>query len=299
MPSQAAIPVRRPAAARSARQPDRASMADALYSLAAVFVTLLFFFPLYWTISNSLRLNLDTFAVGGLGVPFVDFSPTFQHWVGAFDPETFRALGNSTVISVSAVLLAMALGLPAAYALARFRFLRVKNKDLTIWFLSQRVLPPVAAAVPFFMFYNWFDLMDTRIGLIMVNATFILPFVVVIVRQTFQDLPVELEEAALVDGASHFGAFFRISLPLALPAVVASGLIMFAFAWNEYLFALILTTLEAQTMPVYVGGFIGTRGAAISEMAVRALIALGPPVILALIAQRYIVRGLTLGAVKG
>ena len=200
---------------------------------------------------------------------------------------------------MSSVSIALALGLPAAYALARFRFSRVKNKDLTIWFLSQRVLPPVATAVPFFIVFSSIGLLDTRLALILVNATFILPFVVVIVRQAFQDLPIELEEAALVDGASHFGAFLRVAIPLALPAIVASALIMFAFAWNEYLFAVILTINEAATMPVHIAGGVDTRGVQFWFVAVRALIALVPPVVIALIAQRYIVRGLTLGAVKG
>jgi multiple sugar transport system permease protein len=119
------------------------------------------------------------------------------------------------------------------------------------------------------------------------------------VRQTFQDLPIDLEEAALVDGASHFGAFLRVAVPLAAPAIAAAGLIMFAFAWNEYLFAVILTVKQAATMPVHIAGGVDTRGVQFWFVAVRALIAMIPPVLLALLAQRYIVRGLTLGAVKG
>jgi multiple sugar transport system permease protein len=121
----------------------------------------------------------------------------------------------------------------------------------------------------------------------------------VICRQTFYDLPIELEEAALVDGASHFEAFFRIALPLAMPAIAAAALIMFAFAWNEYLFAVILTIKNSATMPVHIAGGVDTRGVQFWFVAVRSLIAMIPPVLLALIAQRYIVRGLTLGAVKG
>ncbi len=158
---------------------------------------------------------------------------------------------------------------------------------------------PVATAVPFFIVFSSLDMLDTRAALILVNATFILPFVVVIVRQTFQDLPIELEEAALVDGGSHFVAFFRIAIPLALPAIAASALIMFAFAWNEYLFAVILTIKQAATIPVHIAGGVDTRGVQFWFVAVRSLIAMIPPVLIALFAQRYIVRGLTLGAVKG
>jgi multiple sugar transport system permease protein len=278
----------------------RHSAGDALWSLLAVFVAMAFFFPLYWAISTGLRRPAETFTVAGLGIPFIDFTPTLENWISqASVPEAYHAFSNSLVIASVAVLIALALGLPAAYALARFRFHRISNKDLTIWFLSQRVLPPVATAVPFFIVFSSLDLLDTRLALILVEATFILPFVVVIVRQTFQDLPIDLEEAALVDGATHFGAFARVAVPLAAPAIAAAALIMFAFAWNEYLFAVILTVKQAATMPVHIAGGVDTRGVQFWFVAVRALIAMIPPVLLALLAQRYIVRGLTLGAVKG
>ena len=281
------------------RRRRRGSLGDAFWSLVAILVALVFFFPLYWAVSNSLRRPAETFTVTGLGIPFVNFTPTLANWTAQFRvPETYSAFVNSTVISLTAVLIPLALGLPAAYALARFRFFRIQNKDLTIWFLSQRVLPPVATAVPFFIVFSSLNLLDTRLALILVNATFILPFVVVIVRQTFHDLPIELEEAAMVDGASHFSAFWRVALPLAAPAIAASALIMFAFAWSEYLFAVILTIKDAATMPVHIAGGVDTRGVQFWFVAVRALIAMIPPVLLALLAQRYIVRGLTLGAVK-
>jgi multiple sugar transport system permease protein len=278
----------------------RATIGDALASVVAIMVALIFFFPIYWAVSNSLRKPAETFTVTGLGIPFVNFTPTLENWSQQFRvPEFYGAFLNSTVISFSAVAIALGLGLPAAYALARFRFFMVPNKDLTVWFLSQRVLPPVATAVPFFIVFSALDLLDSRLALTLVTATFILPFVVVICRQTFYDLPIELEEAAMVDGASHFDAFVRVALPLAMPAIAAAGLIMFAFAWNEYLFAVILTVKDAATMPVHIAGGVDTRGVQFWFVAVRSLIAMIPPVLLALLAQRYIVRGLTLGAVKG
>src|SRR3546814_4792286 len=142
-------------------------------------------------------------------------------------------------------------------------------------------------------------LLDTHLALVLINATFILPFVVVILRQTFLDLPFELEEAALVDGASYFQAFWQVALPLALPAVAATGLIIFAFAWNEFLFAIAISSREAITIPVHMAGAVDPRGVQFWFMAVRALVAMIPPVVLALLAQLYIVRGLTLGPVKG
>jgi ABC-type glycerol-3-phosphate transport system permease component len=185
-----------------------------LYSLLAIVVTLIFLFPLFWGLSTSLRPPLETFTVNGFGIPWIDFTPTLDNWIEQLEvPETQRALYNSTFIATFATLLALLIGTPAAYGLARFRFVVVPNRDLTIFFLAQRILPPVATVIPFYLMMALLGLLDTQLGLILINATFILPFVVVILRQGFLDLPVELEESALVDGADHFRAFLRISLP--------------------------------------------------------------------------------------
>jgi multiple sugar transport system permease protein len=283
---------------RTARQKTR--LGDAILSLIAVSIALLFVFPIYWAFSQSLRNPLDTFTVAGFGIPWVNFKPTLGNWIDQLGtPETARSLFNSTLISIMAAILALALGTPAAYAIARFRFRRWRNRDITVWFLSQRVLPPVATVIPFYLTMRSLGLLDTHLALILINATFVLPFVVVILRQTFMDLPIELEEAALIDGANHFGAFWRVALPLAAPSLAATGLIIFAFTWNEFLFAVAISSDAAITVPVHIAGAIDTRGVQFWFMGVRAKTAMIPPVIIALIAQRYIVRGLTLGAVRG
>jgi len=271
-----------------------------LYSLLAILVTLVFLFPLYWGMSTSLRTPLETFTIAGFGIPWINFTPTLDNWADQLQvQETQDALVNSSLIATLATLLALVLGTPAAYALARFRFELIQNRDLTIFFFSQRVLPPVATVIPFYLVMRTLGLLDTHLALILVNATFIMPFVVVILRQAFLDLPVELEESALIDGADHWGAFWRIALPLAAPAIAATALIIFGRAWNEFLFALAIASKGAITIPVHMAGTAGTRGVQFWYLAVRQMIAIVPPVLIALLAQRYIVRGLTLGAVKG
>lgn len=257
-------------------------------------------FMIYWGVVTSLKPPAQTFTVSGLSVPFLQFLPTLENWRTELSVRESRmALVNSITVAIFATLIAMALGVPAGYALARFKFRRVKNRDLTIWYLSQRVLPPVVVVIPFFLIMRTLHLLDTRLALIIVNATFTLPFAVVITRQTFQELPIELEEAAAVDGCSEISAFWHIALPLAAPTIVAVAAICVAFTWNEFLFALSLTSLKAKTFPVYLAGAEDTRGVQFWFMATRAILALGPPVVLAVAIQRYIVRGLTFGAVKG
>jgi len=258
------------------------------------------FLPFYWAISLSLRQQSQTFTVTGLGVPFVQYRPTLANWRAELATgEMQRALANSLIIAVSTAAIVIVVGAPAAYAVARFRFRRPSNEDLTLWFLSQRVLPPVATAAPLFLLIHWLGLLDTRTGLVLLNATFNLPLAVVILRQAFLDLPVELEEAAMVDGAGHGTILLRICLPLAAPSLAAAVLIVIAFTWNEFLSGLMIGSLNAKVIPVHIAGAGDTRGVQFWFVAVRSLIAITPPVILALLAQRYIVRGLTFGAVKG
>ena len=278
---------------------NQGSLLTSIYTVIALAITMIFFFPLWWSISNSLRIPKETFTVTGVGIPFINFTPTLGNWQHQLSfPEAHLALYNSSFIAFASTALAIIVGLPAAYALARFKFYIPPNKDITIWFISQRVLPPAAAVVPFFVIFNMIGLYDTKLGMILVQTTFIMPFVIVIVRQTFIDLPIELEEAAMVDGATHIGAFLKVAVPLSIPAIVAASLIMFTFAWNDYFFVSVLM-IKNFTLPIYIAGGVDSRGVQFWFMAVRTMIAITVPLILCLLAQRYIVRGLTLGAVKG
>ena len=268
--------------------------------LGAITVLALFLvlFPFYWAFLNSIKRPEETFQP--TWIPFLQFQPTLEHWRSQLaTPEIRHALLNSVIISIGAATLALALGTLAAYGLARFRFNRPSNGALTTWFLSQRVLPPVMFVTPFFLLMRQFGLLDSVLALVLLNATFTLPFAVIILSQTFRELPRELEEAALVDGASHLQSFLSIVLPLALPGLAATWVICMAFSWNEFLFALSLTSKSAIPMPVIIAGAEHTRGVQFWFVGVNVLLTMLVPIVLALLAQRYIIRGLTLGALKG
>ena len=255
-------------------------------------------FPFYWAFLNSIKTPDETFQT--TWIPFLQFQPTLEHWRSQLaTPEIRHALLNSTIISIGAATIALLLGTLAAYALARFRFKRPSNGALTTWFISQRVLPPVMFVTPFFLLMRQFGLLDSVLALVLLNATFTLPFAVIILSQTFRELPRELEEAALVDGASYFQSFLSIVLPLTLPGLAATWIICMAFSWNEFLFALSLTSKSAIPMPVIIAGAEHTRGVQFWFVGVNVLLTMLVPIVLALLAQRYIIRGLTLGALKG
>ena len=277
------------------------SAGNVLVWVVIILVTCWAIFPFYWAIITSFKPPGVILTKPSL-IPFVQFKPTLFNWRNEYlsrGREITSALKNSLIIAGGATLIAISLGTMAGYGLARFRFYRWKNKDMTLWFLSQRFLPPMATAIPFFLFMKVFKLLDTHWALIMTNATFTMPFAVLITRDVFKELPVELEESALVDGASRFAAFVRIALPLAAPAIAVASVICFSFSWNEFIFALILTYQKAQPVTVVIAGVEHTQGVQFWFVATRLLSAILPPAILALTVQRYIVRGLTFGAVKG
>jgi len=282
-------------------QRNQRSIAKLLLWFVIIIASCWAFFPFYWAIITSFKPPGVILTKPSL-IPFVQFKPTFFNWYNEYisrGREITNALINSLIIAGGASVVAVSLGTMAGYGLARFRFHRWKNKDITLWFLSQRFLPPMATAIPFFIFIQTFHLLDTRWSLIIANATFTIPFAVLISRDVFKELPEELEESALVDGASRFGAFIRIALPLAAPSISVAAILCFAFAWNEFIFALILTYQKAQPVTVIIAGVEHTQGIQFWFVATRLLAAILPPAILALLAQRYIVRGLTFGAVKG
>jgi multiple sugar transport system permease protein len=262
-------------------------------------------FPFYWMITTSLKRPLDVNRVPRY-IPYVDYQPTTDHWQFLLVNErdkTFRHFRNSVIAGVSAGFLSVVFGSMAGYALSRFPFywrrLGWRNDNIAFWIISQRFLPPAAVVIPFLLFWNALGLIDTHLGLIMAYTTFNIPFAVWIMRDFFNTLPVELEESARVDGANRWQIFLRIVLPLSTPGLVTVALFSFIFAWNEYLFSLMLTNFDAITMPVYLAGMKSTKGIEWWYMSALTLIMVTPVLLIGLFMQRYIVRGLAAGALKG
>jgi multiple sugar transport system permease protein len=254
-------------------------------------------FPLYWAAVSSVKSSTDNY--GNLWLPWVHFQPTLKPWQDMFAlPEIRSATINSAIIAVGAATVSLLLGTLAAYGIARFRFFRPQNGSLTTWFLSQRIAPPVIFVAPYFLIMRQAGLLDNVWGLVILNATFNMTFPIIILTQMFREVPIELEEAAQVDGASRWEMFFRISLPLVAPGLVVAWMLALAFSWNEFLFAF-SSTVQNRPLSVAIVGAEQTRGVDYQFVGTRTLWAMIVPLIAALLAQRYIVRGLSLGAVKG
>ncbi|AVL52563.1 carbohydrate ABC transporter permease [Roseobacter denitrificans] len=267
-------------------------------------------FPIFWTITTSFKLAPDV--MKGNMIPWVDFQPKWRGWeslglsprligeVSTVREEFFKRFWNSAIVAVSASTLAVVLGSLAAYGLSRFnyRFGFMRNSDISFFFLSQMILPPVVLALPFLVLYRSLDLLDSRIGLILLYTLMVLPIVIWIMRDQFQGIPVELEEAALVDGLGIWGAFMQIVLPIALPGMVAAFILSLVLCWNEYFFAALLTATNSTTLPVMVASQTGSQGINWWSMAALSTAAIFPLIIVAIFLERYIIKGMAAGAVK-
>jgi len=257
----------------------------------ALAITLL---PVYWMVNTSLKNQVEVFSSPPTLWPQ---NLTYANYVNLF---TRRHLGtylfNSVVIVGSAVILSLLMGSLAGYSLARFSLLQQR---LNFWVLAPRMIPPVALVVPLFLMLQEIGLINRKLGLILVYTAFNLPFVAWMMRSFFQEIPVDLEQAAMVDGASRIRSFRDIVLPLAAPGLAATAIFSLIITYNEFFFALILTsTPAAATLPVGTAALIGKTQTLYGEMAAAGVVAAVPLVIFALLVQRHLVRGLTMGAVK-
>ena len=246
-------------------------------------------FPLYWVITTSLKAPVDVFRMP----PAWIFRPTIENYLAVFSSRFPGYFANSLIVSVGTVSLSLLVGVPAGYGLAR---LRIKRKqDIDFFLLSTRMAPPIAFVVPFYLLWSRLRLLDTYPGLILVYMLFTTAFVVWMSRAFFEDLPPELDEAAWVDGCSKWGAFFRVAIPCVRGGLVATTILAVLLTWNEFFYALLLTSFTTKTMPVALPGYIGFVRLRWGELTAAATIVVAPVLVFAALVQRYLMRGLVGG----
>jgi multiple sugar transport system permease protein len=275
-----------------------------LWSRAFLIVwALIVIFPIYWLVTAAFKQRPDIFPTPTY-IPWLQFQPTlraFHTILTDYRSQLVNAFINSSIAAVGSAVAATFFGALAGYGLTRFPY-RVgwmNNDDIAFFFISQRMLPPAAIVFPFLLMYRTLGLLDSAWGLALAYTLFNLPLAVWVMRAAFRNVPVEIEESARMDGCTRLGTFLRISLPLAAPGLMASLIICVVFAWNEFLFALVLTFRKAQTLPILIAGQATELGSYWWLMAVLAIFTVAPMILIGLAAQRWIVGGLSSGGVKG
>jgi len=269
--------------------------------VALIAYSLFSILPLYWTLTLAFKPDTEIYTktpkLWGFVATMANWKEVFAGPASLTGVDFIQAISNSLIITIPAVLLALALGMPVAYVLARYNF---KSKgDIHFFYLSLYFMPPLLILIPLFVLYNTIKLYNSYLGMVLVLQLINLPLVVLILRGFFEDIPVEIEQSARVDGARGPWIFWRIILPLVRPGIVATGFLCTIFTWNNYIFSFILTSGEHQTAVVRLTLYRTFTGMMWGPMSGAILLTVVPVLLLAVAIQRYIVRGLTLGAVKG
>lgn len=250
-------------------------------------------FPLFWMITNSFKYPVQSFAIPPVWI----FKPTLLNYKKAlFSRHFFLFLQNTLIVATFSTLTSIGIGLFSAYSLARFKFRG--NKATAFWMLLTSELPFISIIIPIYILWERVGLLGTKTGLIIIISALNLPFAVWIMRGFIVGIPREIEQAAIVDGCSRIGAFFRTTFFLISPGLAATTVLIFIFSWNEFILALVLTGFKSRTLPVAVTAFLSNRGILWGQMSAAGTIIAMPLFILTIIFQRYIVKGLTLGAIK-
>jgi len=282
----------------------RSPLEKALRGIAITLVILFFMFPIFWIFLMSFQTNETILRVP----PSIVFEPTLQNYralitgeletsAGSLEIAFMSNLWNSLYLSTMSVAVGLLLGVPAAYAFGRLKFRG--SEDIAFTLLSFRFAPPLLVLLPLTIYFQQIGLADTYFGLIWVYQLIVLPLILWIVRGYFEDIPADIEYAYRVAGHSWFSTFRKIALPLAGPGIAAAGLLAFIFAWNNFIFALVLASADKQPVTVGALAFVTASGIQYGQIAAGIVLSILPTLGLALYAQRYLVEGLSLGAVKG
>jgi multiple sugar transport system permease protein len=261
--------------------------------LIAVILVIVFLFPIYWLFMMSFKTPAEIFHY-----PPVWYAQSFQlnNYLDLIPNGDAATVWNSLVLAGASTIIAMFLGTMAAYSLVRFR---TGGENLAVWIISQRMVPPIAIVFPIFLLYVFFGWVDTYQGLIILYAAFSLPYVIWMMRGYIEDIPIELEESALVDGCSRWRVLWRVVFPMARAGLFATAVFTFIFSWNDFLFALVLTRTEVITYTVQVTHYFGGQSNFWSKIAAMSMLGTMPVFIAVATLQRFLVRGISMGAVKG
>jgi len=260
--------------------------------LALIAVLAFFMTPIVWTAITAIK---PTELISSQPIVWI-FKPTLDHFRVIFlEDNILTPLLNSTIIAVLSTLGVLITAVPASYALSRFRV--PFGPQIASYFLSARMAPPVTVVLPLFLLFRSFNLIDTHAALISAYISVNMPFAIWMIKGFFDEIPKELDEAALLDGCSRFHAFLRIVLPLAGPGLAATAIISFIFSWNEFLFAILLTNFHARTLPVAASAMMTDRMVLWGELCATAIVIYLPVVIFALLVRKYLIKGFTFGAV--
>lgn len=264
-----------------------------LHFIGLAMIVVFALFPFYWMVTSSFKDQTDLLA----SPPMWLFKPTISHYAEIWaDMKLTAALLHSLVVATATTVIALLLGMPAAYALARFQF-RGKG-DLWFWFISNRMISPIVLALPVYLLARAAGMFDTYLVLILIYLTFNLPIVVWICTDQFRSIPTDLGEAARLEGAKQFDIFWRLYLPLGLPGIAVSAIFSFIFSWNELLYALVLTRTNVPTAPVVATSYMSGYEIPWGKIMATGTVIVLPVTIFALLVSRHMIRGLTMGATK-
>ncbi|MCA1378725.1 MULTISPECIES: carbohydrate ABC transporter permease [Bradyrhizobium] len=278
---------------RIGRLPARKTRILAVRYLGACVVTLLFLFPVYWLFMISFKTADEIYHVPPLWIPG---QIQFSNYYVLFKDGDVLAILNSLIVAGVSSGIAIVLGTLCAYSLARFG---TGGENLAMWIISQRMIPPIAVVFPIFLIYVYFGLVDSYFGLILLYTAFNLPYVIWMMRGYIVDVPLELEESALVDGLNRWEVIWKVVFPMVRPGLMATSVFTFVFAWNDFLFALVLTRTEVITFPVMLTHYFGGQSNFWAKIAAMSVLGTLPIFVAVSVMQRYLVRGISLGAVKG
>jgi multiple sugar transport system permease protein len=277
------------------RRPISAHFKRLAFYLAVIAIVIFFLFPTLWIVVTSLKVPVEYFSIPPRWIPE---NPTLEHYQKMFVTyNVAAAIKNTIFIALANTIFTLGLSIPLAYAVARYR---VGGGFLPGWIISQRMLPAVAIVLPFFLIFRQLQLINTYHGMVIAYALFFIPFATWLLLGFFEDFPRDIQDAAMVDGASEVGALFRIVLPLMAGGIFVVALLVFIFTWNDLLIALVLTRQETRTLMVFfTAALVSPTQEDFGVAAGSIVIGMVPAYLFALFGQRWLVRGLTMGGLKG